>query len=223
MGGREGRLLRLVPAPPSPARQDLPTGAAGRRFPDPRAVQESAGEDGNRVQRGLWDYWYVPRTAPMAFFAEMTGTPASSLDPFRSRPATLSSAPETPVDVVRWDRLEKEVSLSAPADGDLVWHILAFPGMSLSLDGRPAPLLLHAATGLAAMHVPEGRHLASWRWRPFPPLGALRWLSALALLGTLLLAALPDPPRPVQSPSGRAGLSGPVGAGGLPEDHEHGA
>lgn len=200
-----------------PARRPLPAAAAGLLFPDPRAVQEADGADGSWVQRGMWDYWYVPRTAPTAFFAEMTGTPAPQLGPFRSRPATLSSAPEAPVDVLRWGRLDKEVSLSAPAGGDLVWHVLAFPGMSVALDGRPAPLLLHTATGLAAMHVPAGRHVASWRWRPFPPFRAFRTLSAIALAAVLLLLVLPEAARPVQSPSG------PADGGGRPEDREHSA
>ena len=186
--------------PPHPSPE---TGPAGRRFPDPGAVHEAAGEDGSWVQQGMWDYWFVPRTAPQAFFVEMTGGRSPQLDPIRGRAALLSTAPGTPVSVVRWDRLDKEVSLVAPRPGALVWHVLGFQGMSVSVDGRPAPLLFEKATGLVAVQVPAGPHVATWRWRPFPPLGAFRWLSGLALLGVLVLLGLPAAVPRVQSRRGR--------------------
>jgi hypothetical protein len=150
----------------------------------------------------MWDYWYVPRTASRAFFVDMIGGRSPELDPIRSRPALLSTAPSTPVNVDRWDRLDKEVSLVAPRPGVLIWHVLGFPGMSVSVDGRPAPLLLDRATGLVAVHVPAGPHVASWRWRPFPPLGAFRWLSGFALVGVLMLLGLPAAAPWVQSRRG---------------------
>lgn len=207
----------MLPLPPRPAPEPA---LAGRSFPEPRAVHESAGEDGSWVQRGMWDYWYVPRTASEAFFVEMTGSRSPGLDPIRSRAALLSTAPETPVDVVRWGRFDKEVSLFAPKPGALLWHILAFPGMTVAVDGRPAPLLLDRSTGLVGVHVLTGQHVASWRWRPFAPLIAFRCLSGVALLGILLLLGLPDPPSQAQSRPDRAA---PLDAGetrGSPEDRD---
>ncbi len=192
-----GTAQSLPPRPPPGA------GLKGHIFPDPAAVHEAGADEGNRVQRGLWwDYWYVPRTAPQAFFVEMIGRRSPELDPVRARSAVLSTAPETPVSVVRWDRLDKEVSLVAPRPGVLVWHVLGFPGMSVSVDARPAPLLLDRATGLVAVHVPAGPHVAGWRWRPFPPLVGFRWLSGLALLGVLVLLGLPAGAPWVQSRRG---------------------
>lgn len=209
-----GTVPRLPPRPlPEP-------GLAGRNFPDLRAVHESAGENGSWVQRGMWDYWYVPRTAPEAFFVEMTGGRSPRLEPIRARAALLSTAPETPVVVARWDRLDKEVSLVAPRPGALVWHILGFPGMSVAVDGRPAPLLLDSSTGLVAVHVPEGPHVASWRWRPFAPLGAFRWLSGLTLLGVLVLLGLPDPASREQSRLGHAAAFRTAEPRGSPEDRD---
>jgi hypothetical protein len=188
-----------LPSHPSPG-----TGLKGRTFPDPAAVHEAEADEGNRAQRGLWwDYWYVPRTAPQAFFVEMIGRRSPELDPIRARSAVLSTAPATPVSVVQWDRLDKEVSLVAPRPGVLVWHVLGFPGMSVSVDGRPVPLILDRATGLVAVRVPAGPHVASWRWRPFPPLGAFRWLSGFALLWVLMLLGLPAAAPWVQSRRGR--------------------
>lgn len=188
-----------------PLRPPPGTGLMGHVFPDPAAVHEAEADDGNRVQRGLWwDYWYVPRTAPQAFFLEMIGRRSTELDPIRARSAVLSTAPATPVSVVRWDRLSKEVSLVAPRPGVLVWHVLGFPGMSVSVDGRESPLLLERATGLVAVHVPAGEHVAGWRWKPFPELVAFRWLSGLALLGVLVLLGLPAGAPSVQSRRGRA-------------------
>ena len=187
--------------PPRPSPEE---GQAGLRFPDPAAVHEAGGEDGSWVQRGLWDYWFVPRSAATAFFVEMTGGRSPELDPIRARPALLATAPSTPVTVVRWDRLDKEVHLVAPRPGPLVWHVLGFAGMTVSVDGRDAPLLLEKATGLVAVHLPAGPHAAGWRWRPFPPLGAFRWLSGLALLAVLVLLGLPATVPWVQSRRGRA-------------------
>lgn len=192
--------------PPPPYRPSEP-GPPARAFPDPRAVREAAGEEGSWVQRGLWDYWYVPRTAPRAFFVEMTGGRAPELDAIRARPALLSGSPGTPVDVVAWGRLDKEVSLRAPRAGVLLWHVLAFPGMSVAVDGRSVPLLLDRTTGLVAAAVPAGPHTVSWSWRPFPPLVAFRGVSAIALLGTLLLLGLPAATRRAQSSRGRPGAA----------------
>ncbi len=200
---------------PSRARAEAP---AGPSFPDAHAVRESAGDEGTWVQRGMWDYWYVPRTAPTAFFVEMTGNRSPLLDPIRSRAALLSTAPATSVEVVRWDRLDKEVSLAAPKAGALLWHVLAFPGMSVAVDGRPAPLLLDRSTGLVAVNVPAGPHRATWRWRPFAPMGPFRWLSGLTLLAVLLLLGLPGATPRVQSRPGRAGDPRTAETTGPPED-----
>lgn len=200
--------------PPRPAPE---AGLPGRQFPDPGAVHEAAGEDGSWVQRGMWDYWYVPRTAPTAFFVEMTGARSPRLDPIRARPALFSTAPLTPVNIVRWDRLDKEVRLVAPRPGALVWHVLGFPGMSVSVDGREAPLLLERGTGLVAVHVPAGEHVAGWRWRPFSPLVGFRWLSGLALLGVLVLLGLPAGAPWVQSRRGRAEEFRPAESPATPE------
>lgn len=195
--------------PSLPQRPSPRAGLAGHDFPEPAAVHE-AGADANadaggRGPRGLWwDYWYVPRTAPRAFFVEMTGGRSPELDPIRARPALLTTSPGTPVTVVRWDRLDKEVHLVAPRPGPLVWHVLGFPGMTVSVDGKDAPLLLEKATGLVAVHLPAGPHAVGWRWRPFPPLGAFRWLSGLALLAVLVLLGLPAAVPRVQSRRGRA-------------------
>jgi hypothetical protein len=178
-------------APPSPRPRSPAPEQPGSSFPDARAVHESEGENGSWVQRGMWDYWYVPRTASEAFFVEMTGGRSPLLDPIRSRAALLTTAPETPVEVVRWDRLDKEVSLVAPKPGALLWHVLCFPGTSVAVDGRPAQLLLDRSTGLAAVDVPAGRHIATWRWRPFAPMGSFRWLSGLTLIAVVLLLGLP--------------------------------
>lgn len=179
-------------------------GSVGREFPDPAAVLEAGGQGGSWVQRGMWDYWFVPRTAAPDFFVEMTGGHSPRLDPIRSRPALLSTAPLTPVEVVRWGRLDKEVRLVAPRSGALVWHVLGFPGMSVSVDGREVSLLLEKATGLVAVHVPAGEHVAGWRWRPFPTLVFFRWLSGLALFGVLVLLGLPAGSPWVQSRRGGA-------------------
>ncbi len=85
--------------------------------------------------------------------------------------------------------------------------------MSVAVDGRPAPLLLDRSTGLVAVDVPAGPHVASWRWRPFAPLVAFRWLSGLTLLGVLLLLGLPDAGLP------GAVSSGPRGRLALPPRH----
>jgi hypothetical protein len=200
--------------PPRPAPEAV---LAGLQFPHPAAVHEAGGDDGSWVRRGLWDYWFVPRTAAPDFFVEMTGGHSPRLDPIRSRPALLSTSPQTPVKVVRWDRLDKEVRLVAPRSGALVWHVLGFPGMSVSVDGREAPLLLEKATGLVAVHVPAGSHTAGWRWRPFPPLGAFRWLSGLALLAVLVLFCLPVAAPWVQSRRGRTEPFRPAEGPATPE------
>lgn len=200
--------------PPRPAPE---AGPAGREFPHPAAVHEAGGDGGSWVRSGLWDYWFVPRTAAPDFFVEMTGGHSPRLDPIRSRPALLSTAPRTPVNVVRWDRLDKEVHLVAPQPGNLVWHVLGFPGMSVSVDGRDAPLLLEKATGLVAVHVPAGPVTAGWRWRPFPPLGAFRWLSGFALLAVLALFCLPVAAPWVQSRRGRTEPFRPAESSVTPE------
>jgi hypothetical protein len=57
--------------------------------------------------------------------------------------------------------------------------------MSVDVDGQPTASGFDRRTGLLATRLPEGEHVVTWRWEPFPPLLAARLGSAFSLLVVL--------------------------------------
>lgn len=87
--------------------------------------------------------------------AELVGQSQPQLAPFRQQYAALT-APGGAVQLIRWERLEQVVSVSSPREALLVFGILAFPGMEVTVSGKPVRSFPEPRTGLLAVPVTFG-------------------------------------------------------------------
>lgn len=85
----------------------------------------------------------------------------------------------------RW----QEIRLETPRPFTAQWHLLYFPGWTAYLDGERRPLRPMEATGYALLEVPAGAHTVTLRYEGTAAQRVGGWLSGLAALGLLLLAA----------------------------------
>jgi hypothetical protein len=89
--------------------------------------------------------------------------------------------------VIKWGQVQRTLEISTSDGGVLLWRVLPFPEMRVTVDGREVEVTEDAATGLLSNHVPAGDHIARWTWRPFP---ALRWARRVSLAGLFVTLAL---------------------------------
>ena len=164
----------------------LPT-APGTVFPDPHATWEANSGGTYWVHENLADIWFLPRTMKAFVILDLAGTPARELNAIRSRPAVLLEDPSAPVRVVSWGPVQREIEISTPTGGTLIWRAIAFPEMRARVDGREVEVSTDPTTGLLAHFVPAGSHAVEWSWQPFPALRLARGVTVAALLLTLFL------------------------------------
>ena len=178
---------------------------------DPKTVRETAGltpaemaalmgmsEDGYTAWEAGSGGWYwrhenlvelclVPQSVPAFLFDDFRGNPSSQLDWIRHRPAVLVEDPSTPVRVVEWGQLTREVEVEALRSGTLMWRVIWFPGMQVSVDGARVESFRDERTGLLIHELNQGDHLARWSWKPFPALRRARWISLIAVVTVIVL------------------------------------
>ena len=100
--------------------------------------------------------------------------------------------------MVTWAPRQIRLNISTPQAGTLTLHQYFYPGWIAQRVGLPQPLPLQPSReGLIQIHVPSGDYQLTVTLAPLPEELAGRWISALALLATLLLAFFPRRQIPV--------------------------
>jgi hypothetical protein len=167
-----------------------PAVAAGTVFPDPHTAWQAGSGGWYWRHDALVEPWLLANAQPPFLLADLAGRPATELDRIRHRPAIVSGQDDAVVTVVRWGQVERALETTIPNDSDLVWRIIPFPEMEITVDGRLVDSAPDPRSGLLSHPVAAGSHRVVWRWRPFPVLRAARVVTMSAVIGTLALMAL---------------------------------
>jgi hypothetical protein len=162
--------------------------APGTALPDPHTAWEAGSGGWYWRHENLVELCLVPLGMPAFFFDDFRGNPTSVLDRIRYRPVLLQEEPSTIVRVVEWGQLHREVEIDTARGGTLLWRVIWFPEMEVTIDGRGVESSPDVVTGLLSHRVPAGAHRVGWRWRPFPALAAARLASLIAALAVAGLA-----------------------------------
>ena len=185
----------LVPERPTASLADVPlvppfVAARGRAFPDPEAVFEAGGFAASPwlLNLKLADVWYLPRTLGEPLAREVYADGPTAEPALRDRFVAAVRGQPLKVKLLEQRRVTWTLRVTAADATPVVFHQLWFPGMSVEVDGQRVAAGVERRTGLLVAGVPAGEHVVTWRWRPFPPLGAAR-LASLACLIVLLIAA----------------------------------
>jgi hypothetical protein len=111
----------------------------------------------------------------------MAGARSPEFDAIRHRPATVLGHPQACIRVVTWRQTERELAVEVPGDGMVIWHVIRFPEMEVTVDGRAIDISTDATTGLVSHSVPAGAHQLRWRWRPDSLIRTARALSVFSV------------------------------------------
>jgi hypothetical protein len=165
-----------------------PPAAPGTYFPDPHVAWEAGSGGWYWRHENLVELCLVPQSMRGFFFDEFRGTATPQLDAIRHRPATLLEDPSAAVRVIGWGQVDRRIEISTDRGGTLVWRVVWFPGMVVTVDGERVETFEHATTGLVAHRLAPGLHVANWSWRAFPALRVARWFSiaSFAVLAILV-------------------------------------
>jgi hypothetical protein len=157
-----------------------PPAAPGSVFPDPRVAWEAGSGGWYWRHENLVELCLVPQSMPGFFFDEFRGVATSRLDPIRHRPVAVLEDPSAVLRVIKWGQIERQLEVGSELGGTLLWRVVWFPGMVITVDGQRVETYEHATTGLIAHHLAPGSHIVSLRWRAFPALRVARWISFAA-------------------------------------------
>ena len=174
-----GWVERFSPTGPAARRARAHLGPAAQRLREPAraaARVRRLPERGDRRRRAAGARAW-PDARPAQAGAARSRAPAD--------PAGDDDRPLTPAPLTVAERQRLVIEADAPAPGILVVSETWYPGWSVTVDGKPAPLLRadHALRGVA---LPAGHHAVEMRFRSRPTQLGL----ALAALGLLGLAGL---------------------------------
>jgi hypothetical protein len=168
----------------SPEPEPLPPGTV---FPDPRTAWEAGSGGWYWRHHNLAEIWFVAANAPPFLLPELAGHRAPQLDAIRGRPAVVVGDSDASVEVVGWQPLRRELRISSAVGGDLLWRVVEFPDMRVTIDGVLVTISADPVTGLVRNQIPAGMHTAVWTWVPFP---ALRWARGVSLLAVTVAFVL---------------------------------
>ena len=136
---------------------------------------------------------YRPRWVPLDQFSKESVSRLGA-----STPQLQSNQPALRWQMVTWAPRQIRLNISTPQAGTLTLHQYFYPGWIAQRVGLPQPLPLQPSReGLIQIHVPSGDYQLTVTLAPLPEELAGRWISALALLATLLLAFFPRRQIPV--------------------------
>jgi len=161
----------------------------GTVLPDPHTAWEAGSGGWYWRHEYLVELCLLPKSMQPFMFDEFRGRPSSRLNRIRHRPAVVLQDPSAIVRVVEWGQVAREIEVATALGGTLMWRVLWFPGMEVSVDGLEVETFRDSTTGLTAHRLSPGLHVARWSWRPFPALRISRWIS-LAALALMVVIAL---------------------------------
>ena len=170
-------FLRSQPPPTEP----------GTVFPDPFTAWQAGSGGWYWRHENLAEPWLLPKNQRPFLFPDLAGVPAVELDLIRSRPAAIPDQPAALIRVIEWGQVRRTLEVASPDGGVLLWRMIPFPEMRVTVDGREVGLSEDTVTGLLSNHVPAGEHVVGWTWRPFP---ALWWARGVSLAGLIVSLAL---------------------------------
>jgi hypothetical protein len=170
-------FIRPQPSPTEP----------GTIFPDPYTAWQAGSGGWYWRHENLAEPWLLPRNQRPFLFPDLAGDRAAELDLIRNRPAVMLDQPDGLIRVIEWGQVQRALEVSSPDGGVLLWRLLPFPEMRVTVDGREVDVTEDAVTGLLSHPVPAGEHVVHWTWRPFP---ALRWARGVSLAGLIVSFAL---------------------------------
>ncbi len=177
---------RTVPAsafiPPRPAQT-----AAGTVFPDPFAAWQAGSGGWYWRHEKLAEPWLLPKDQSPSLLAELSGAEPAEFDVIRQRSAVVREDPGAELRVLTWGQVDRELEIDSPSGGTLVWRAVAFPGMTVTVDGLPVAVSTDPTTGLLTSFQPAGRHRAHWQWRPFSALVWARWVTVFSIVIVVVL------------------------------------
>jgi len=177
---------RTAPASTFIRPQPPPT-EPGTVFPDPYTAWQAGSGGWYWRHENLAEPWLLPRNQRPFLFPDLAGVPAVELDLIRSRPAVMPDQSAGLIRVIEWGQVRRTLEVKSPEGGVLLWRLIPFPEMRVTVDGRGVNVAEDAVTGLLSHPVPAGEHIVRWTWRPFP---ALRWARGVSLAGLVVVLAI---------------------------------
>ena len=170
-------FLRSQPPPTEP----------GTVFPDPFTAWQAGSGGWYWRHENLAEPWLLPKNQRPFLFPDLAGHPTTELDLIRGRPAAIPDQSAALIRVIEWGQVRRTLEVASPEGGVLLWRLIPFPEMRVTVDGLEVNLSEDAVTGLLSHRVPAGEHVVGWTWRPFP---ALRWARRVSLAGLIVSFAL---------------------------------
>lgn len=163
--------------------EEPPPIPAGQVFPDPHDAWEAGGGGWYWRHENLAEIWFLAANVRPFLLSDLAGNRAPQLDAIRDRPAVLMEDQTTPVRVRFWGSIRREVEVHSSVSGTLLWRVIRFPEMTVTIDNRPVEIFTDPTTGLLAHLIPAGEHVVRWKWGAFT---ALSWARRASLAGFLL-------------------------------------
>jgi hypothetical protein len=181
---------RTAPASTFLGPQPPPT-EPGTVFPDPHTAWQAGSSGWYWRHENLAEPWLLPKNQRPFLFPDLSGDRAVELDLIRNRPAAMPGQPGAHIRVIEWGQIRRTLEVSSPNGGVLLWRVLPFPDMRVTVDDSKVDATEDAVTGLLSHLVPAGDHVVSWTWRAFPALRRARGVSipGLFVVLALMLAA----------------------------------
>jgi len=177
---------RTAPASAFTRPQPPPT-EPGTVFPDPHTAWQAGSGGWYWRHENLAEPWLLPKNQRPFLFPDLAGDRAAELDLIRNLPAVMPGQSTALIGVIEWGQVRRTLEVASPDGGVLLWRLIPFPKMGVTVDGREVDVSEDAVTGLLSNHVPAGEHVVRWTWRPF---SALWWARGVSLAGLTILLAL---------------------------------
>jgi hypothetical protein len=168
--------------PPRPAQTN-----PGSVFPDPFAAWQAGSGASYWRHETLAEPWLLPKNQKPFLLLDLGGFRAVELDLIRDRPAVMPDQPKSLIRVLEWGQTRRGLEIESSDGGTLLWRVISFPDMKVTVGGTEVPTTVDRKTGLLSHPLPAGKQIVLWTWRPFP---TLRWARMVTVVALLTVAGL---------------------------------